>query len=786
MRKNYSLNYNWKYYSYYSDEMVKSTFDSSGYDEVDIPHNNMTLPLNYFDEKSYQLVSLYQKRFDFEEIDKNEMCAILHFEGVANYARVYLNDALIGEYKGGYTNFFFDVTEHIKEKDNCLAVMVDSTERPEIPPFGNVVDYLSYGGIYREVWLEVANRMYIYDVFVKTTNVLSESKTVDIAIAFSEHRFGKYTVEISDEDKVLFEKEYEYTSDRAGLQVELKDVELWDLDNPKLYNLKVTLDNGDEKNVRFGFREVMFKRNGFYLNGKKVMLLGLNRHQSYPYVGNAMPKSAQRADADLLKYKLGCNMVRTAHYPNSKHFLDRCDEIGLLVFTEIPSWQHIGEGQWRENFIDNVRRMIMRDRNHPSIILWGVRVNEGPDCDELYTKTNKLAHMLDSTRQTGGARCVPRTHLLEDVYTYNDFLHSGGKRKLMPPFIVAGFKAPYFISEHNGHMFPTKSFDRENLRLEHALRHLRVINKAFGNKRTSAVTGWCMADYNTHKDFGSGDRICYHGVTDMFREPKLAAAVYASQGKEPFMEISTNMSIGEFPGGQLGQVYAFTNCDYIKVYKNGNYTSTVYPAKKEFKHIAHPPIIIEDFVGNALVEEDKLNEKAAKHLKKTIIMARRHGFSMPISGYFNLIAAFILGKMKFNDIYNLITKYIANWGDAQLTYTFEGYIDDKKVKTITKTATTKVAVKVEADSETLKIGDTYDVTRVSVNAVDQNNNKLTYVDAIVSLSTKGPVEIIGPKSFSLIGGSRAFWVRTTGEKGVGIISVHSNVDTVKEVVITVE
>ncbi|MPM44403.1 Beta-galactosidase [bioreactor metagenome] len=356
----------------------------------------------------------------------------------------------------------------------------------------------------------------------------------------------------------------------------------------------------------------------------------------------------------------------------------------------------------------------------------------------------------------------------------------------MSPMVVTGLKAPYFISEHNGHMYPTKSFDRENVRTEHALRHLRVIDKAFGSNRTSAVTGWCMADYNTHKDFGSGDRICYHGVTDMFREPKLAAAVYASQRKEPYMELSTNMAIGEFPGGQLGQIYVFTNCDYIKVYKNGKYTSTAYPNRKKFKNIPHPPVFINDFIGDALTEEEHLSEKTAKHLKKALILASRDGFSMPVSGYYHLLCAFLMSHMQVNTMYNLITKYVANWGDTLLTYTFEGYIGDKKVKTITKTAPTKIRLQVKPDSETLKIDDTYDVTRVSLSAVDQNGNKLSYADAVISLSIKGPLKIIGPKTFSLIGGDRAFWVRTTGEKGVGIVTVQSNIDAEHEVVITVE
>ena len=114
----------------------------------------------------------------------------------------------------------------------------------------------------------------------------------------------------------------------------------------------------DERIDRIGFRRAEFKKDGFYLNGKKIKLRGLNRHQSYPYVGYAMPKSMQQLDADILKRELGVNAVRTSHYPQSHYFIERCDEIGLLVFTEIPGWQHIGDAAWKDQAVENVRDMV--------------------------------------------------------------------------------------------------------------------------------------------------------------------------------------------------------------------------------------------------------------------------------------------------------------------------------------------------------------------------------------------------------------------------------------------
>ena len=122
---------------------------------------------------------------------------------------------------------------------------------------------------------------------------------------------------------------------------------LWDIDNPNLYDIKVELYRNDtlldEKIIRFGFRKIEARADGFCLNYQKIKIRGLNRHQSYPYVGYAMPKSIQEEDELILKNELGVNAVRTSHYPNSAHFINKCDEIGLLVFTEIPGWQHIGD-----------------------------------------------------------------------------------------------------------------------------------------------------------------------------------------------------------------------------------------------------------------------------------------------------------------------------------------------------------------------------------------------------------------------------------------------------------
>ncbi|MBR5411198.1 MAG: glycoside hydrolase family 2 protein [Clostridia bacterium] len=766
MRTITHLNFGWKYSERFSPEMTRPGYDDGAFATVDIPHANKEIPFNYFNEKIYQFVCCYRKRVEIPaENLENGRRQLLHFEGAANWAKVYVNGTFAGGHKGGYTPFALDITELVCPGENLIAVELDCTERPEIPPFGYMVDYLCYGGIYREVWLETVEETYIEDLFVKTPDALAEKKTVEADVTFNKPVKGEVLLRLTDGETVLGEKTAEIDGKVLRVRWRVENVRLWDVDDPKLYTLSVSY-RGDGIERRFGFREARFEKRGFYLNGRLLQLVGLNRHQSYPYVGNAMPRSAQEADADLLKYTLGCNFVRTAHYPDSVHFLNRCDEIGLIVFTEMPSWQHLGEGEWRENCIDNIRRMIVRDRSHPSVVLWGVRVNEGGDCDEFYTETNALAHALDPTRQTGGVRNMPRTHLLEDVYTYNDFSHSGGKIRLLPPAIVTGFKAPYLVTENNGHMYPTKSFDKEEVRREHALRHLRVQDAAFGSKRISGATGWCMADYNTHKDFGSGDRICYHGVTDMFRVPKLAAYVYASQQDNfPVMESSSAMDVGEYPGAIIGQTYIFTNCDYVEVYKNGEYKSTAYPDKKAYPHLPHPPISPYDFIGDALEKDEGLDKKTADAMKNALCAANTYGFAMPPKHYAEVVYAFFHGKMKFQQIYDIVTKYFANWGVEQVTYRYDGYKDGKLVKSITRTAVSEMRLNVKPDKDTLSPAETYDVTRVELTALDDNGNRLAFANNAVKVEIEGPAKIIGPDCFALIGGDRAFWVRTTGGKG---------------------
>ncbi|HTG85949.1 MAG TPA: glycoside hydrolase family 2 TIM barrel-domain containing protein, partial [Pyrinomonadaceae bacterium] len=483
-------------------------------------------------------------------------------------------------------------------------------------------------------------------------------------------------------------------------------IELWSVDQPRLYQVRVSLFDGDtltdEYDTRIGFREARFTPDGFFLNGKHLKLRGLNRHQTFPFVGQAMPARVQRRDAWILRRELKCNTVRTSHYPQSAHFLEACDELGLLVFEEIPGWQHIGDQGWKDLTVQYVETMIKRDWNHPSIILWGVRVNESRDDHDFYARTNRVAHALDDSRQTGGVRYRYDSEQLEDVFTMNDFQ--------IP--LRAANRTLYFNTEFIGHMYPTKRNDNVERVQEHTMRHARVHNQLASDVKYAGGLGWCAFDYNTHANFCSSDRICYHGVADIFRIPKPAAGFYKSQcdpKDEIVLEPAFDWSRGD-RDESFNVAMVCSNCDHLKIYIGDRLIADADPDRKTFPHLRYPP-----FVVNI-----------------------RPGINGP-------------------------------WGDLKL----EGYLGGKLV--ITKMMTGRGAdrqLRVEPDDVEL-LGDGIDATRVVMRVTDDYGAVRPLANAAITLSLEGPGEIIGENPFSLFGGVGAVWIKTKEAAGtIRLTAVH--------------
>jgi beta-galactosidase len=703
------MNRKWRYSRTVVEGGHARDFDDSAFDRVVIPHTNIQLPWHGFDEKTYEFVSLYRRHFKLPPETRGKR-VFVDFEGVMTASTVWINGTQLGEYKGGYTPFSFELTSHLDfDRENVLAVDVDSSERPDIPPFGYEIDYLTFGGIYREVSLRIVPATFIENIFVRPKNALTASPGLDVD-CFVQHMEASpdaltIEVELLDGGRVVAKASQPLPSSGAAsepvahtLHLEgLSGIKLWSMEERNLYTTRVRLRHGtqllDEDSRRFGFREAQFTDHGFELNGKVIKLRGLDRHQTFPFVGQAMPGRAQRRDAQILRNKLKCNIVRTSHYPQSRDFLDACDEIGLLVLEEIPGWQHIGDEAWKQISVDNVRRMIRRDWNHPSIILWGVRINESKDDHDFYTRTNALAHQLDPTRQTGGIRYFQGSEFLEDVFTMNDFGFP-----LKPPN-----HPRYLNTEFVGHTYPTKTIDQVERLTEHAMRHARIHDQLASDPQYAGGIGWCAFDYNTHGNFGSGDRICYHGVTDIFREPKPAAGFYKSQcdpAEEIVLEPAFHWARGDASVG-FSKAVVCSNCDHIKFYIDDKLVAEVDPDRKEFAHLRYAPFILE------------------------------------------------------------MSELFHKWGDLRL----DGYIQGKQVisKRLSGTGVDTKFLLLPDDTEL--IADGADSTRVVLRVTDEFGAVRPFANDAIKLEVEGPAEIIGDNPFSLIGGTGAVWIRAQEKPG---------------------
>lgn len=750
---------------------------------VDLPHTAGEVPLHYAKPEDYAGICGYRRGLSVP-LEYRGKRLFLQFDGAAHFAEVYLNGEKLAEHACGYTAFRVEITSAVRYgMENRLAVRLDTTENPAVPPFGFVLDYLAYGGLYREVWLDVRGADVIEDVFV-TTPTLTRA---EIALTVSGSGARRRVTLLDAAGAVCAMAE----GDDNKYYVNYSNARPWTLDEPNLYSIRAELLDAsgavtDEKTVRFGFRTAEFRRSGFYLNGERVFLRGLNRHQCYPYMGYAAPEALQREDARILKEELCCTAVRTSHYPQSRHFIDACDELGLLVFTELPGWQHIGDAAWKRRSVENVREMVTQYRNHPSIVLWGVRINESQDDDELYRRTNAAAHELDPSRATSGVRFLEKSRLLEDVYAYNDFSHTGDNPGCKPRrTVMQSRKKALLISEHTGHMYPTKSYDTWSHRQAQALRHARVQSDAAADGGHVGCFGWCMFDYPTHKDFGSGDRVCYHGVMDAFRNPKPAAALYASQGEgATVLTACTPMDIGDYPGGQIGDSAVLTNADSVRLYKNGNYVTTLRTG--DYPGLPHPPMILDDIIGELLETQEGFDEKKADLLRACLLAVRKHGLAhLPPADLARMGVAMTKYGLTFADAQKLYGKYVGNWGGESTVWRLDALKGGKVASSVTLCPSAKLHLEVTPSHTELMEGDTYDMAAVRVRILDEYGSPSPYAQLPVTFRLEGAAQLVGPEVTAAEGGMTGTYVKTTGETGTAVLTVSTSQTAAVRIAFTV-
>lgn len=708
-----------------------------GFARVTLPHANEEVPVNYFSERRAQFVSWYRTHLPTPP-GLGDGRVFLDFDGVMMVADVYVNGRHTCTHRGGYVGFSVDITYFLKPRpgtDNVVAVRVDSRLHADIPPCGRVMDYQAFGGIYRDVYRRVVPACHLDDLFVRTPCPLESHKTI-LATA-TVINTGAVPMEGSARLDLLTDGGRLIASGpttpcrvpahgKAEIAVEwpgLPGLELWDIEKPFLYRARLTVCEGrdslDRLEARFGFREATFTKEGpFLLNGRPLKLVGHNRHQTYPYIGAAAPARLQRRDADVLKYELGANIVRTSHYPQSPHFLACCDEIGLLVFEEAPGWGFIGDAGWKDLFCRDIEAMIRRDRNHPSVILWGVRVNESGDDHDFYTRTNALARRLDPSRPTGGVRWGVKSEFLEDVFTANDYGYRPPAQVINEPPVT-----PYLVTEY-GSLSDARHTAPCEVLVKFAVIHADILNALMGHPKVAGGIGWCAFDYAS-QDWISVDGIQPWGVCDIFRHPKFAAAFYASQmdpSVRPVLQAASRWKVGDQAGfdpnentmknGHDAPLVIFSNCDRIEVRLGGEVKGTFEPARARFPHLAHPPFLCT----------------------------------------------------------GLGTLWGPSWKDLHLVGYVGGRIAaEQRIPASHEAATLELTV----DDRELR-ADGSDMTRVLLRHTDGYGNLQPHSRAVVTLKLAGPATLVGPNPCALAGGVAGLYVRAGTKVGLARLTARSD------------
>ncbi len=406
-REVFSFNPGWRFHKGDVANAATVGFDDSNWDVVSLPNGIELLPTEASGCVNYQGVSWYRKHFTPEKSLSNKKL-FLHFEAIMGKSKVFVNGKQVAEHFGGYLPFSVELTDVINPAgENVIAVWSDNSDDPAYAPGKpqHTLDFSYFGGIYRDCWLIAHNDIYITDpnaeneiagggLFVAFDNVSDQSADIllktEVRNASGKRFKGVVEYELqtkAGETVALVNDVIQIGNGKKGVssdKVKISNPKLWSPESPVLYNLFVRIRDKEGNIIdgyrrRIGIRSIEFKgEDGFWLNGKPYEnpLIGANRHQDFAIIGNAVPNSLHWRDAKKLR-DAGLKVIRNAHCPQDPAFMDACDELGLFVIVNTPGWQFWNEDPiFAKRVYQDIRNMVRRDRNHPSVWLWEPILNE--------------------------------------------------------------------------------------------------------------------------------------------------------------------------------------------------------------------------------------------------------------------------------------------------------------------------------------------------------------------------------------------------------------------------
>ncbi len=630
-------NQGWEFFRSDSPLTLAQARAHTDWQTVTLPHTPKVEPLIVNDQ--FQGDAWYRKTIPANSIDDSKP-VWLRFEAAMNQAEVWLNGEKLVTHLGGYLPFVVELTGKLQLDHNELLVRLDNRDNPITGPKPlATLDFNTYGGIYRDVYLVTKNTLYITDavaagktasggIFVTYPQVSPEQARV--AIKTHVYNAGETAKHFTIKQSLMQDNQLvaQHTSDSLTInqhtdqehtqQLTVKNPRLWSPDTPHLYTLVTQVYDGsqqvDKQHTRIGIREFAFTADGSLLiNGKKTFLRGVNRHQEYPYVGYATSAAADYRDAVRIK-SAGFDYVRLSHYPHSRAFMAAADELGLVLIDAILGWQYFSEDpSFQAQVQQTCRDLIRRDRNHASVLAWECSLNES------WMSEPFIDSLLNIVREE-----YPGNHTYSagwQEYGYNIYLQARQHR-------LEHYKTPdkpYIVSEYGdweyyamnaglnqdawGDLMEAERNSRQLLGdgEKRLLQQATNVQEAHNDNFTTPAFAdgyWVMFDYNR----GYADDLEASGVMSIHRRPKYSYYFFQSQ-RSP-TQVSDRYASGpmvhiasRWQADSALDVRVFSNADTVELLLNGTSLGKQTPDNNaNTNHLAPPPFTfrLQKFVAGEL------------------------------------------------------------------------------------------------------------------------------------------------------------------------------------------
>lgn len=652
----YSMNPAWRMYKGHLEGAEQPDFNDKEWDLVSLPDGIEYVPSEASGCVNYQGEVWYRKHFTPEETWKGKQL-FLHFEAIMGKAKVWINGTLVNEHYGGFLPVIANVTEYLNyEEDNVIAVWADNSNDPSYPPGKpqDMLDFTYSGGIYRDCWMIVHNNVFITDpnyeneiagggLFVSFGHISQSQAEIrlDAHVRNSSNTYfsGKIEYQLFDKDNrrvCQASKAFSVSKGKArntSLTIKVEKPELWEPDSPYLYQLHVLLKDKsghivDGYRRRIGIRSIEFKgKDGFWLNGKPYPypLIGANRHQDFAIIGNALSNSLHWRDAKKLR-DAGLRVIRNAHYPQDPAFMDACDELGLFVIVNTPGWQFWNkEPIFAQRVYSDIRNMVRRDRNHPSVWMWEPILNETWYPEDFAKNVVDILHEeYPYPYCYAGCDVTAKGHEYFPIHFTHPLNGAGGafNTSKMDP------KIAYFTREWGDNVDDWNSHNSPS-RVNRAWGEIPMLVQAQGYAKTDyKYTCYDVLYRNTRQHMGGclwhsfDHQRGYHpdpfygGIMDAFRQPKLSYYMFCAQRP---VEKNNRLIAENGPMVYIANamtpfspkdVTVYSNCDEVRLTYCKNGKQFIYKKEKTDEGMPSPIITFKDVWD---VMYDKQLARKSKH-----------------------------------------------------------------------------------------------------------------------------------------------------------------------------